>query len=86
MFRLGSGKRREPARNPSDKEPRTVTMTGHHLQPQTTLRRYKDGSGWYLETVGDDGVAENIGDFSSEAEAQDWIVHKSAAFFNARMR
>jgi hypothetical protein len=24
------------------------------------------------------------GDFNSEAEAQDWIIHKSAAFFKAR--
>ena len=66
--------------------PLPFTWALKNLQPQTTLRRNKDGSGWYLETVGDDGVAENIGDFSSEAEAQDWIVHKSAAFFNARMR
>jgi len=55
-----------------------------HLQPQTTLRRYRDGSGWYLETVGENGLQENIGDFGSEAEANDWVVHKSAAFFKAR--
>jgi hypothetical protein len=61
-------------------------MVKPNLSPQTTLRRYKDGSGWYLEAVGDDGVPENIGDFGSEAEARDWIIHKSAAFFNARVR
>jgi hypothetical protein len=61
-------------------------MARHNLSPQTTLRRYKDGSGWYLEAIGDDDIAENIGDFNSEAEARDWIIHKSAAFFKARMR
>ena len=39
-------------------------MGKHHLPPQTTLRRYKDGSGWYLEAVGEDGVPENVGDFT----------------------
>ena len=48
-------------------------MAKHHSPPQTTLRRYKDGSGWFLEAVGDDGVAENIGDFTSEVEAWDWV-------------
>jgi hypothetical protein len=62
-------------------------MAKPHLPPQTTLRRYKDGSGWFLEAVvGDDGVAENIGDFTSEAEAWDWVIHKSEAFFKARAR
>ena len=59
-------------------------MAKRHQLPQTVLRRYQDGSGRYLEAVGDDGVPENIGDFSSEAEARDWI--KSAAFFSARTR
>jgi hypothetical protein len=54
-------------------------MAKRHLLPQTALRRYQDGSGWCLESVGDDGVPENIGDFSWEAEARD-----SAAFFSAR--
>ena len=58
-------------------------MTGHYQLPQTTLRRYKDGSGWFLEAVGDDGVPENIGDFNSEAEAIDWIVHKADASFQS---
>jgi hypothetical protein len=58
-------------------------MVKHRQSPETTLRRYKDGSGWYLEAVGDDGVSENIGDFNSQAEANDWIVHKSEAFFKA---
>jgi hypothetical protein len=61
-------------------------MAKHQLLPQTTLRRYQDGSGWFLEAVGEDGASENIGDFKSETEANDWIVHKSVAFFKARMR
>ena len=63
-----------------------MDVTRQHQPPQTTLRRYKDGSGWFLEAVGDDGVPENIGDFNSEAEAIDWIVHKADAFFKARAR
>jgi hypothetical protein len=44
------------------------------------------GSGWFLEAIEDNGLPENIGDFNSEAEAVDWIVHKSEAFFKARKR
>jgi hypothetical protein len=61
-------------------------MRNHDLSPQTTLRRYQDGSGWYLEALRKDGVPENIGDFSSEAAANGWIVHKSVAFFKGRAR
>jgi hypothetical protein len=57
-------------------------VTKRHLLPQTALHRYQDGSGWCVEAVGDDGVPENIVDFSSEAEARNWI--KSAVFFSAR--
>ena len=68
------------------KRERVWSIAKHHSPPQTTLRRYKDGSGWFLEAVGDDGVAENIGDFTSEVEAWDWVIHKSEAFFKARAR
>ncbi len=61
-------------------------MTKPRQPPETTLRRYKDGSGWFLEVIDDNGLPENIGDFNSEAEAVDWIVHKSEAFFKARKR
>jgi hypothetical protein len=65
---------------------RFIAMTKLHQLPETTLRRYKDGNGWFLEVVDDRGVPENIGDFNSEADAIDWIVHESEAFFKARMR
>ena len=65
---------------------RIIAMTKHRQPPETTLRRYKDGSGWFLEAIDDNGLPENIGDFNSEAEAVDWIVHKSEAFFKARKR
>jgi hypothetical protein len=74
------------SRRDLDQQECASAMGKNHPQPQTTLRRYRDGSGWYLEAVGENGVTENIGDFSSEAEANDWVVHKSAAFFKARSR
>jgi hypothetical protein len=61
-------------------------MGKHRLSPQTMLRRYQHRSTLYLDAIGEDGVLEDIGDFSSEAEANDWIVHRSASFFKARVR
>ena len=59
-------------------------MIEKHASLKLTPREYKDGSGWYVEAVGRDGVAENIGGFHSDAEARDWISAKSAAYFKAR--
>jgi hypothetical protein len=56
----------------------------HPPQPQLTPREYKDGRGWYIEAIGGGGVAENVGDFATESEAQDWIIQKSTAYFKAR--
>jgi hypothetical protein len=55
------------------------------LTPRTTFtpREYKDGSGWYVEAIGPDGCAENIGGFHSDSEARDWISAKSAAYAKA---
>ena len=49
-------------------------------------REYKDGRGWYVELTSDGGIAENVGDFSSDSEAKDWIVRKSIAYFKARQK
>jgi hypothetical protein len=54
--------------------------------PQLTPREYKDGSGWYVEATADGRAPENIGDFPSDAEAQDWIIHKSTAHFKGRQK
>jgi hypothetical protein len=42
-------------------------MTKLRQLPETTLRRYKDRNGWFLEVVDDRGFPENIGDVNSEA-------------------
>jgi hypothetical protein len=61
-------------------------MSEKHLKPQLIAREYKDGRGWYIEAIGDGGVAENVGDFASDSEAQDWIIRKSSAYFKARAK
>ena len=60
-------------------------MTDKHPASKLTPREYKDGSGWYVEAIGKDGAAENIGG-RSDAEARDWISAKSAAYFKVRER
>jgi hypothetical protein len=49
-----------------------------------TPREYKDGSGWYIESISGYGVIEHIGGFSSNSEIHDWISLKSAAYFKAQ--
>jgi len=59
-------------------------MIDKPASPKLTPREYKDGRGWYVEAIGHDGVAENIGGFQSDAEARDWISAKAAAYFKGR--
>jgi hypothetical protein len=40
----------------------------------------------YVEATGDGRLAENVGDFSSDSEAKDWIARKSMAYFKARQK
>jgi hypothetical protein len=54
--------------------------------PHLISREYKDGRGWYVQATGGDGITENVGDFSSDSEAKDWIVRKSIAYFKARQK
>jgi hypothetical protein len=61
-------------------------MVQKRSTPLLTPREYKDGRGWYVEAIGDGGTAENVGDFASAPEAQDWIVRKSMAYFKARQK
>jgi hypothetical protein len=61
-------------------------MAEKRSKPQLTAREYKDGRGWYLEAKDDSSVSENIGDFASLSEAQDWVIQKSSAYFKARAK
>jgi hypothetical protein len=61
-------------------------MPQKHSTPQLTSREYKDGRGWYVQATGNGGLAENVGDFASDSEAQDWIARKSIAYFKARQK
>jgi hypothetical protein len=61
-------------------------MAQKHATSQLTAREYKDGRGWYVELIGDGGFAENVGDFASASEAEDWIIRKSTAYFKARQK
>ena len=61
-------------------------MAQKHSAPQLSPREYKDGRGWYVEATSDGSIAENIGDFGSDAEAKDWIARKSTAYFKARKK
>jgi hypothetical protein len=55
-------------------------------RPRLTSREYKDGRGWYVEALPEGGAPENIGDFPTDAEAQEWIVHKSTTYFKGRQK
>jgi hypothetical protein len=39
-------------------------MAQKHSRSQLTPREYKDGRGWYVQATSDDGIIENVGDFS----------------------
>ena len=61
-------------------------MAQKHSTPQLTSREYKDGRGWYVQATDDGGLTENVGDFASDSEAQDWISRKSIAYSKARQK
>lgn len=61
-------------------------MTQKHSTSQFAAREYKDGRGWYVEATGESGGAENVGDFASASEAEDWIVRKSVAYSKAHQK
>jgi predicted dithiol-disulfide oxidoreductase (DUF899 family) len=51
--------------------------------PTMELHELKDGSGWYVRLHRSTGGSEEI-DFSSEAEAVEWMRDKSAAWLAKR--
>jgi hypothetical protein len=52
--------------------------------PYLAPRPYQDGSGWYVEAKWIDRPTERLGRFETYAEARDWIVLQSAAYFVLR--
>lgn len=59
-------------------------MVQKHATPRLTAREYKDGRGWYVEAASEGGTTENVGDFASAPEAQEWIARKAEAYFKGR--
>jgi len=58
------------------------------MAPSDQVRKFipverKDGS-WSVKAEHPDAVTQDIGDFKSEAEAQDWIIKESAGYFGKR--
>jgi hypothetical protein len=51
--------------------------------PKLMPRAFMDGSGWFVQATWEDGsrAPEQIGGFSSDSEARDWIRRRSAAHF-----
>jgi hypothetical protein len=61
-------------------------MAQNDSKPRLIAREYKDGRGWYVEATVDGGAAENVGDFASDSEANDWIVRKATAYYKTRQK
>jgi hypothetical protein len=59
-------------------------MNPSEKKPDMRPRELKDGSGWYVLVQWKDRPSEQVGRFSSEAEAQDWVEHSSASWFDKR--
>ena len=52
---------------------------------ELTLRpRERNDGSWYVEAIWLNAAPEHIGTFKSEAEAKDWIIYKSGAYFDRR--
>jgi hypothetical protein len=52
--------------------------------PYLTPRPLEDGSGWYVEVQWIGRPMERLGRFAIYAEASDWIMLQSAAYFVLR--
>ena len=61
--------------NPKRKDP--------NLKPRMEPRQRRDGSGWFVFVWWGDMPAEQVGGFSTEEEAKDWIEHRSAGWLKA---
>jgi len=47
------------------------------IKPTFKPKRFKDGSGWYVEVERPDGSTEYVDQFGSDSEALEWITNKS---------
>jgi hypothetical protein len=52
--------------------------------PYLTPRPFEDGSGWYVEVQWIGRPMERLGHFAVYAEASDWILLQSSAYFVLR--
>lgn len=52
--------------------------------PEMRPREFKDGSGWYVFVELGNRPPLQVGSFSSEAEAQEWIDKSSLAWLKKR--
>ena len=61
-------------------------MAKKYPKPSLKPRELKkaEASEWYVEAEWPDRPTEQVGQFGSESEAQDWIVHQSAEWFRKR--
>jgi hypothetical protein len=81
---------RQPQARPSKEmtPAKKVCDAGHCVKNQPvnsspTHSTPKDISGRYLQTTSDDGIAENVGDFAPNSEANDWYVRTSHSLFQS---
>ncbi|MGC1327660.1 MAG: hypothetical protein WA850_18250 [Xanthobacteraceae bacterium] len=54
-----------------------------NLDPELLLvpQERKDGT-WFVKAERPNRATQHIGDFKTEAEAQDWIIMQSGAYFD----
>jgi hypothetical protein len=53
-------------------------------KPEMRPRELKDGSGWYVLVQWADRPSQQVGEFQSEEEAQQWIIENSADWLRTR--
>jgi hypothetical protein len=59
-------------------------MAHFSCKPTFTVKPVKLAHRWYIEAEWPSGRIEQIKDFASDFEAQDWIVHQSDAWLQQR--
>jgi hypothetical protein len=60
-------------------------MVLHASTAHFEARQLKRGEGWYVLVTWPNGSSALIHDLASEAEAEEWIKNKSAAWLKARL-
>ena len=62
-----------------------VSMAIPISTPRLEARQFKKGEGWYVLVTSSSGSTTNVGHFSSEAEAEQWIKKDSVTWLKARL-